>query len=329
MLGIRHPWLLGLVLAGVATPDAKAQFFPPYDPLPPHDTPAWNNYGQGTWGWNDPLRKPQYFKATPDRTNEHDEQFSTCWQESQIGYKEISDNDSWMVIDLKKVDPKKPCNCESECPPRFQYASGQYESLSEYHYGQYCVRMQAAEGCGLVTGFFVFYADWEEVNGETRSKEWHEIDIEILGKATNEVQVNHRLQQLGDTKPSNNPVTKSLGFDAAEEMHDYCFVWLPDSITWYADYKEIYKVRKVATAEEIKDVKTDFLHLPDHKGNIMVNLWAGCTGFWAPCGKPCPAGCDTPEEPCAHDGVCAFGHKARVSVDWIDYTFLPTGFTVY
>ncbi len=110
------------------------------------------------------------------------------------------------------------------------FTSGELQSRELYKHGYFEVRLRAPRGSGLVSGFFT-YARPDE-NGH-----WDEIDIEILGRDTTQVQFTtfhggvHRA------------VTLPLGFDAAEGHHTYGFEWLPGRVRWYVDGQLMHEAR--------------------------------------------------------------------------------------
>ena len=85
---------------------------------------------------------------------------------------------------------------------------------------------------------------------------WDEIDFEVLGKDTTQVQLNYfRDGQGGHEK------LIDLGFDAADDFHTYAFEWRKDSIIWFVDGKEVFR-------RENED-------FPVTKQKIMMNAWNG------------------------------------------------------
>ncbi len=58
-----------------------------------------------------------------------------------------------------------------------------------------------------------------------------------------------------------------LGFDAAEDFHEYGFLWEKDAITWFVDGQAVYRATE---------------NIPSHGGQIMMNVWnpVGADG-WA------------------------------------------------
>lgn len=123
-----------------------------------------------------------------------------------------------------------------------QYYGAEYRSNDRYSYGYYSVSMKAAKGSGIVSSFFVYTGD-----------PWDEIDIEFLGKDTTKVQFNYFTGGVGG-----HEYVYDLGFDAAEEFHEYGFLWEPDRITWFVDGVEVYRAE---------------VDIPSHPAQIMMNVW--------------------------------------------------------
>jgi len=132
------------------------------------------------------------------------------------------------------------------------YASGEYRTVSTYMYGRYSVRMQASDLNGTITSFFTY-------TGAAEGTDWDEIDIEILGKDTTKMQLNYWRDG------HEHPHMVDLGFDASEAMHLYSFVFLPDSLTWYVDNQEVYRVAENNLSNEDS--------LPVNAGKIIMNFW--------------------------------------------------------
>ncbi|WP_296776814.1 glycoside hydrolase family 11 protein [Ruminococcus sp.] len=131
---------------------------------------------------------------------------------------------------------------------KYNYAGAEYRSNDFYHYGYYETSMQAIKNKGVVSSFFTY-------TGESDGNPWDEIDIEILGKNTNQVQFNYYTNGQGKHEK-----LYDLGFDSSEAYHTYGFDWQPDHITWYVDGKPVY------TATE---------NIPKTAGKIMMNAWPG------------------------------------------------------
>jgi len=128
------------------------------------------------------------------------------------------------------------------------YSGGEYRTTETFGYGMYDVSLKAIKNDGVVTSFFTY-------TGPSDGTVWDEIDIEILGKDTTKVQFNYFTNGVGE-----HEYLYDLGFDASEGFHQYGFLWLPDSITWYVDGKAVY------TATE---------NIPSTPGKIMMNAWPG------------------------------------------------------
>jgi len=128
------------------------------------------------------------------------------------------------------------------------YSGGEFRTKDFYSFGYYEVTMKPITNDGVVSSFFTY-------TGPSDNNPWDEIDIEFLGKDTTKVQFNYFTNGKG-----NHEYLYDLGFNAAEEFHDYGFDWQPDSITWYVDGEAVY------TATE---------NIPQTPGKIMMNAWPG------------------------------------------------------
>ena len=91
--------------------------------------------------------------------------------------------------------------------------------------------------------------------GEGDGNPHDEIDIEFLGKDTRKVQFNYFKDGVG-----HHEYMYDLGFDAAEEFHDYGFYWDYSKIIWYVDDKPVYEI--------MGDV-------PTHRMRMFTNFWCG------------------------------------------------------
>jgi beta-glucanase (GH16 family) len=137
--------------------------------------------------------------------------------------------------------------CPSGCSSR-PYASGEYRTNALYGYGRVEARFKAARGSGTVAATLFTYT----------GSPWDEIDIEILGKNTTQMQTNYFTNGVGGKE-----VLINLGFDAAAGFHTYAFEWSATAIRWYVDGVLVH------TENGSKGP------LPTHPGQIMVNMWPG------------------------------------------------------
>lgn len=126
-------------------------------------------------------------------------------------------------------------------------AGAEYRAREHTSYGFYSVSMKGAKGAGVISSFFTY----------TNRPKWDEIDIEFLGKDTTHIQFNYYSEGRGG-----HEVWYDLGFDGAEDFHEYAFEWLPESITFYVDGKPVHR------AEE---------DIPTSPTQIMMNIW-NCVG---------------------------------------------------
>jgi endo-1,3-1,4-beta-glycanase ExoK len=125
------------------------------------------------------------------------------------------------------------------------YSGGEYRTKDTFSYGRYEVRMKAARGSGTVSSFFTY-----------TGSPWDEIDVEILGKNTSQVQFNYYVNGQGGHER-----VVDLGFDASAGFHTYAIDWQPSSIRWYVDGVLKHSVSGGT--------------LPSHPQQIMMNLWNG------------------------------------------------------
>lgn len=138
---------------------------------------------------------------------------------------------------------------DDECPDATAcsgkpYKAGEFGSTASYGYGRVSARLQAAKGSGLVTSLFTYSDDASH----------DEIDVEILGQDTTQVQFNYFVNGVGGHEQ-----IVDLGFDAAAARHTYAFEWWEGGIAWYVDGVLKHQV----TGGD----------LPSHPGRIVVNLW--------------------------------------------------------
>ena len=102
--------------------------------------------------------------------------------------------------------------CPSGCSGR-PYASGEYRTNDLYSYGRFETRMKAVKRSGTVTSFFTY-------TGPSDGQPWDEIDVEILGKNTFQMQTNYFTNGVGGHERIIN-----LGFDASAGYHNYAIEW--------------------------------------------------------------------------------------------------------
>jgi len=129
------------------------------------------------------------------------------------------------------------------------YKGAEYRTKDAFTYGRFETRMKPAGKEGMLASFFTYH----EI---TTTSDWNEIDIEILGRYTNDVQFNPI------TKGQVNHVHHSLtAFNPALDYHDYGFEWTPDYVAWFIDGVEVHR----QTGDHIKSLDLD--------QKIMMNVW--------------------------------------------------------
>lgn len=128
------------------------------------------------------------------------------------------------------------------------YTCGEIQTKKRYGYGTYEARVKAASGSGLNSAFFSFI-------GPTDKKPHDEIDFEVLGKNTGQVQVN----QYVSAKGGNEKLVPVAG-GADQGFNDYAFVWEPGRLRYYLNGKLVQEV-------------TDPAKIPSNAQKIFFSLW--------------------------------------------------------
>jgi len=141
--------------------------------------------------------------------------------------------------------------CPSGCS-NMPYASGEYRRNVLSGYGLYEGNFKAAKASGIVGGSFFLYT------GPSDSQPWDEIDIEILGKDTTQMQTNYFTNSVGG-----HETLIPLGFDASAALHTYGIEYRATSINWYVDGVLVHTENGSRGA------------LPSHTMKLMMNLWPG------------------------------------------------------
>lgn len=135
------------------------------------------------------------------------------------------------------------------------YKGAEIRTKESFLYGRFEVKMKSCEASGMLISFFTFYDDPSFVNN------WNEIDIEILGRYSNEVQFNAIVG-----KHEMHEKRQVLNFNPHKDFHTYSFEWTPEYIAWSVDGIEAYKLTGAHVAKMDKAQK------------IMMNIWP--SQFW-------------------------------------------------
>lgn len=132
------------------------------------------------------------------------------------------------------------------------YTCGEIQTRQRYSYGTYEIRMKAATGSGLNSAFFSYI-------GPTDKQPHDEIDFEVLGKNTNQVQVNQYISAKGDNEKL---VPVPGGADKA--FNNYAFIWEKNRLRYFLNGKLVHEVKDPAK-------------IPTHPQKIFASLWGSDT----------------------------------------------------
>ena len=168
--------------------------------------------------------------------------FDTDWRKSQVVFGPAPNKKQQGVqLKLQAAPPNHPTEN--------RFIGGSMRRLKRTHYGSYFARIKAAQGNGIVTGFFTY-------TGPAYQTRHDEIDIEILGRKPNHLHVAWFVD--GELKNHFIP----LGFDATQDFHDYQFIWTPDDIKWFVDGKMVFETFGYQNP------------IPKVSGFLFANIWA-------------------------------------------------------
>ena len=136
------------------------------------------------------------------------------------------------------------------------YRGAEYRTIAAMTYGRFEVRMRTAAVSGMLASFFTYYDP---------ASPWNEIDIENMGRYTNESQFNTIVPANG-----NNHVQRQLlAFNPHAGFHTYGIEWTPEYVAWQIDGDEVYRQTESHIAQLTKPQK------------IMMNVWQPSDVTWA------------------------------------------------
>jgi beta-glucanase (GH16 family) len=138
------------------------------------------------------------------------------------------------------------------------YLGAEIRTIETFLYGKFEVRMKTAEASGMVYSFFTFYDETDFAS------KWNEVDVEFLGRYTNEVQFN---TIVGNHQKFEK--RHELPFNPHDDYHIYAFSWTPKYIAWSIDGVEVYRQNGEHIAKMNRPQK------------IMMNVWASSSVAWA------------------------------------------------
>ncbi len=127
------------------------------------------------------------------------------------------------------------------------YRGSELRTLEPVLYGKFEVRYKPAQGDGLVSSFFVY-------NDDFPNTDWVEVDIEVLGRYPNIVDMNV-ITNTSHLRTHFTTMNTHLDFQV------YGFEWTPDYVAWFINGEEVYR----QTDDHIGDLV--------HSAKIMMNIW--------------------------------------------------------
>ncbi len=139
------------------------------------------------------------------------------------------------------------------------YRGAELRTKVSYKYGRFEVRMKSSFGSGMLTSFFTYHDNDPDPIGN-----WNEIDIEIMGRYTNEVQFN-------TITPGqvNHVFHNETKFNPHRAFHVYAIEWTPDYVAWQIDGYEVHR----QTGEHVQTLNLS--------QRIMMNIWQPDYVDWA------------------------------------------------
>ena len=136
------------------------------------------------------------------------------------------------------------------------YRGAEYRTIAAVTYGRFEVRMRTAQVSGMLSSFFTFYDP---------ANPWNEIDIESMGRYSNEIQFNTIVPVQGVNHVQRQP----LQFNPHAAFHVYAIEWTPDAVAWCVDGVEVYR-------------QTDsFIGQINMPQKLMMNIWQPNDVGWA------------------------------------------------
>ena len=140
------------------------------------------------------------------------------------------------------------------------YWGAEYRTREGFVYGRFEARYKPPRGSGMLASFFTYH-------DITAGTAWNEIDFEILGRYTDDVQVT----SIGPGQKWRNSHIH-VPFVPQDDFHTYAFEWTPDYIAWFIDGEEVYRQDQ----EHIQQ----FVHPQKIMMNVWSPEWTGWSGSW-------------------------------------------------
>lgn len=198
----------------------------------------------------------------------------------------VSVNNGLMTLELLPA-PNTVVDGETK-----RFYGAEVRSIQAIKYGRVSARAKFAKGSAVVSSLVTIYTPWPADN-------WNELDIETLGKNTQQIQYN---AMIYDGPPVSRPVTqsvsptqfpalKSLNFDSSADFHTYTIQWTPASAEFYVD----------DVLQHVWTTKIDLMTLPQ---NILLTIWASNSAAWAG-----PVQADTANAKAVYDWIEVYEYR--------------------
>jgi hypothetical protein len=136
------------------------------------------------------------------------------------------------------------------------YRGAEYRTIGTQTYGRFETRMKTANVSGTLGTFFTYYDP---------ASPWNEIDIETMGRYTNEIQFNTIVPTVND----NHVQRQIVPFNPHGGFHIVGFEWTPDYVAWLVDGEEVYRQTGTHIAQITQPMK------------VMMNIWQPTYVDWA------------------------------------------------
>ena len=179
--------------------------------------------------------------------------FGVVWNRGQIqGNKEDG-----LIMNISRTDDTSLLiNCNQEPSPDFDpFLGSEIRTTTGFKYGYFGAYMKTSNINGTVTAFFSY-------TGPSEDQPHDEIDFEFLGKNPTKVQLNYY-----SGNDFAHEVWLDLDFDSSQDYHHYGFYWDEKDITWYIDFKPVYRQLNIST--------------PSHECKIFTSFWKTNSKFKA------------------------------------------------
>ncbi len=139
------------------------------------------------------------------------------------------------------------------------YSGAEYRTKASHTYGRFEVRMKSASGSGMLTSFFTFH---DPIPFSVAN--WNEIDIEAMGRYSNETQFNTITPGRID-----HVHRQPIKFNPHIAFHIFAFEWTPDYVAWFVDSYEVHR----QTASHVNTLSRE--------QKVMMNIWQPTAVAWA------------------------------------------------